>query len=256
VVRMTLETIRIRFEETVCFVQFDRAERNNAINDQLIDECHQVLDLCDQRASVIVMEGSPAVFCMGADFQGMRDMMANGHVERHDPERMYHLWQRLASGPYVTVAHVRGRANAGGVGFVAASDIVLADETAQFSLSELLFGLFPACVLPFLIRRMGAQRSHYLTLMTQPVLVQQAHAWGMVDAWEKQSGPLLRKHLLRLRRISKNAITRYKKYMSDLDDIERSKPLALSANRDVFSDAGSLKGIARYVETGRFPWEE
>nr|WP_269820011.1 enoyl-CoA hydratase-related protein [Bacillus velezensis] len=42
-----------------------------------------------------------------------------------------------------------GVANAGGIGFVAASDIVIADDTAVFSLSELLFGLFPAMVLPF-----------------------------------------------------------------------------------------------------------
>jgi len=62
------------------------------------------------------------------------------------------LWLRLATVRTVTISHVRGKANAGGIGFVAASDIVLADETAQFSLSELLFGLYPACVLPFLIR--------------------------------------------------------------------------------------------------------
>ena len=111
-----------------------------------------------------------------------------------------------------------GMANGGGVGFVAASDIVLADETAQFGLSELLFGLFPACVLPFLIRRIGFQKAHYLTLMTQPISAQQAQTWGLVDACAKRSDSLLRKHLLRLSRLSKASIRRYKKYIRDLND--------------------------------------
>jgi hypothetical protein len=36
----------------------------------------------------------------------------------------------------ITVFHVRGKVNAGGVGFVVANDIVLVDQTVQFSLSE------------------------------------------------------------------------------------------------------------------------
>src|SRR5207248_3090020 len=129
---------------------------------------------------------------------------------------LYELWLQIATAPFVTVAHLRGKTNAGGVGFVAACDIALADATATFSLSELLFGVYPACVMPFLIRRIGFQRAHYLTLMTQPIAVEQAHRWGLVDAYETQSDGLLRKHLLRLRCLSKVAIRRYKGYMTEL----------------------------------------
>ena len=183
--------------------------------------------------------------------------MASGQQREQNPEPLYDLWVKLATGPYITISHVRGKANAGGVGFVAASDIVLADQTAQFSLSELLFGLFPACVLPFLIRRIGFQKAHYLTLMTKPVSVQQAHAWGLVDAYEAQSESLLRKHLLRLRRLSKTGIRRYKRYMNGLhDSLLQSKSLAVAANKEIFSEPRNLQGIFRYVETGQFPWEE
>jgi polyketide biosynthesis enoyl-CoA hydratase PksH len=62
--------------------------------------------------------------------------------------------------------------------------------------------------------------------------------------------------LLRLRRLSKSGITRYKHYMDDLADLLRhARPLALAANREVFSDADNLKGIFRFVEQGKFPWE-
>src|SRR5439155_22787849 len=94
---------------------------------------------------------------------------------------LYDLLLQLETGSYITLSHVQGKANAGGIDIVAACDIVLADHAAQFSLSELLFGLFPACVLPFLIRRVGFQKAHYMTLMTQPISAQRAHTWGLVD---------------------------------------------------------------------------
>ncbi len=167
------------------------------------------------------------------------------------------MWLRLATGPYVTISHVRGKANAGGVGFVAASDIVLADESAQFSLSELLFGLYPACVLPFLIRRIGFQKAHYLTLMTQPISARQACEWGLVDAFEPTSELLLRRHLQRLRRLSKGAIRQYKSYMRSISlPLQDVKAPAVAANREMFADADNLRAITRYIDEGLFPWEK
>jgi polyketide biosynthesis enoyl-CoA hydratase PksH len=251
------KTIRVQFQESICFLQIDRPEANNTINAQLIAECNDVLTACEESASVVVLRGSPEVFCFGADFKAIAGTSGKAHEQDDGPEPLYDLWLRLATGPYVTVSHVRGKANAGGMGFVAASDIVLADETAQFSLSELLFGLYPACVLPFLIRRIGYQKAHYLTLMTQPISAKQAWEWGLVDAFEPVSEALLRRHLQRLRRLSKVAIQRYKTYISRISvPLQNLKPLAVAANLEIFSDAGNLQAITRYVEQGIFPWEK
>jgi polyketide biosynthesis enoyl-CoA hydratase PksH len=251
------QTIRVRFQETICFLQFYRPEAQNTINERLIAECHQVLTLCEDSIVILVLEGLPEVFCFGADFQGIHAKISSGQQSEQSPEPLYDLWLKLATGPYITISHVRGKANAGGVGFVAASDIVLADLTAQFSLSELLFGLLPACVLPFLVRRVGFQKSNYLTLMTQPISVEQASVWGLVDAYDAKSDFLLRRHLLRLKRLSKQAVLRYKRYINGLyDSLLHSKSAAVAANREAFSDPTNLKGIFQYMETGRFPWED
>lgn len=253
---MKYETLQVHFQESICFVQIDRPEANNTINAQLIAECHEVLSICEASATVVVLSGSPEVFCFGADFRELASTTQTPEPGE-GPGPMYDVWLQLATGPYVTVAQVRGKVNAGGVGFVAACDIVLADETAQFSLSELLFGLYPACVLPFLTRRVGFQKAHYLTLMTQPISAQQACEWGLVDAFETQSDALLRRHLLRLRRLSKPAIRRYKTYMNQIGkSLADCKSTAVAANLEVFSDASNLAAIARYVEQGVFPWEK
>jgi polyketide biosynthesis enoyl-CoA hydratase PksH len=260
---MTYETIKVDFQESVCFLRIDRPEANNAIDDQLVAECHEVLSVCEELVTIVVISGSPEVFCSGADFKAIAASQRDPRklpIRRHEeggPGPLYDLWLRLATGPFVTISHVRGKANAGGVGFVAASDIVLAGEAAQFSLSELLFGLYPACVLPFLIRRVGFQSAHYLTLMTQPISAQQACAIHLADACEPDSEALLRRHLQRLRRLSKVAIRRYKEYMGrTAAPLQALKSPAVAANREIFSDSANLQAITRYVEHGIFPWEK
>ncbi|HEU4888428.1 MAG TPA: enoyl-CoA hydratase/isomerase [Thermoanaerobaculia bacterium] len=253
---MTYETIKVDFHESVCSLQFNRPDDNNTINSQLVAECHDALSECEESATVVVLSGSPEVFCFGADFKSIAAATASTHPQGDGPGPLYDLWLRLATGPYVTISHVRGKANAGGVGFVAASDIVLAADTAVFSLSELLFGLYPACVLPFLIRRIGYQKAHYLTLLSQPASATQALEWGLVDAVEAGSDILLRRHLQRLRRLSKVAIRRYKTYMNRISGpLQNQKTSAIAGNLEVFSDAVNLQAITRYVERGLFPWE-
>jgi polyketide biosynthesis enoyl-CoA hydratase PksH len=249
-------TLRVRFDGPICTLQIHRPEANNSINDVLAEEFHGVLRRHRDEINVLVVEGLPEVFCFGADFKGIEQGLASGEAKAQNPETLYNVWLELATGPFISVAHVRGKANAGGIGFIAACDVVLADETATFSLSELLFGLMPACVLPFLIRKVGFQKAHYMTLMTQPVSVQKAESWGLVDGWEASSEGLLRKHLLRLRRLSKKAVTRYKSYVAELDGtLTADKSKALAANLQVFTDPDNLRSIARYVQTGAFPWE-
>jgi polyketide biosynthesis enoyl-CoA hydratase PksH len=249
-------SIRLRADDDILFLQIHRPAANNAIDDGLIAEMTRALREWDGRAKVVVLEGLPEVFCSGADFGEIQARFDSGTPGGQDPGPLYDLWYALASGAFLSVAHVRGRANAGGVGFVAACDIVLAEEKASFSLSELLFGLMPACVMPFLIRRMGFSKANFMTLMTQPIPARQAMEWGLVDAVEDNSENLLRKQLLRLRRIGGPGIARYKRYAAELDDsLRTAREKALRANLDVFSDPDNLRRIARYVKTGKFPWE-
>jgi polyketide biosynthesis enoyl-CoA hydratase PksH len=252
----TLETIRRREHESVGFIQIHRPEANNSINEALLEDLECALADYESRMTIVVIEGLPEVFCFGADFQQIRLSSQLGRGSVVDPERIYELWLRLAHGPCITIAHVRGKANAGGIGFVAASDIVIAQDNAQFGLSELLFGLHPACVLPFLIRKVGFQRANHLTLSTQPISAQQAHGWGLVDAIGSSSESLVRQYLLRLKRISKGAIKRYKAYIRELEPaVLSSRALAVASNREIFADVQTLAGINRFVETGAFPWE-
>ncbi|MEX2628706.1 MAG: enoyl-CoA hydratase/isomerase [Tistlia sp.] len=251
---MRYETLSVGFDGGLCRVRFDRADAGNAITDRLVAELGAVLARCEASeepaVTVVVLEGSPEVFCAGGDFEAT----AAGEVS--DPGPLYDLWLRLASGPFVSISLVQGRANAGGLGFVAASDIVLAGRGASFGLSELLFGLFPACVLPFLIRRVGRQKAHYMTLMTRPLGAEEALACGLADALDEDPERLLGAHLARLRHLGRPALARYKGYLGEISgELERCRPAALAANRALFADPAVQRNIRRYVTELKFPWE-
>jgi methylglutaconyl-CoA hydratase len=58
------------------------------------------------------------------------------------------------------IARVQGDAYAGGMGLVAACDIAISADTANYCLSEAKLGLMPATIAPYVIRAMGARAAH------------------------------------------------------------------------------------------------
>lgn len=221
------------------------------INAALVTALREAVDRCETAAgTVLVLEGTADTFCIGGDLRATADGAP------YDPAPLYDLWHRLSDGPFISVAVVRGRATAGGVGLAACCDIVLTDNTASFSLSELLFGLHPACVMPFLARRVGAQKAHYLTLTTTAIGAAEALSCSLADAIDDDADVLLRTHLIRLRRLSRDAIARYKSHRAMRDDsIVRARDAALAANRAMFADPTVRENIRRYVTEAKFPWE-
>lgn len=255
---MEYDTIRVRFDGEVCFLQLHRPQARNAINAQMVAECGRTLAACEASGiSVVVIEGLPDDFCFGADFGGLHDDVVEGREDANGAAALYDLWTKLSTGPFVTVAHVRGVVTAGGNGFVAACDIVIADAGARFGLSELLFGLYPACVMPFLVRRIGLQRAHYLTISTQQIGAAEAARWGLVDQVGEPSEADLQRHLRRLRLLPRASVAQYKRYVSQLPGtIADSRAAAIENNRSMHLIPGVIDGIMRYAQTGRLPWQE
>jgi polyketide biosynthesis enoyl-CoA hydratase PksH len=249
---MRTTTIDVRIADGVCRIQLNRPEAGNALNALMVAELARVVAQCREGgATIVVLEGSAGVFCSGGDLEAAACGAAL------DPAPLYDLWTTLATGPQISIALVRGLANAGGVGLAAACDLVLCERSATFALSELLFGLFPACVMPFLVRRMGWQAAHRLALMTRPMSADEALASGLADAAGEDADALLRGHLPRLKRLTGPAVARYKSYMAELADlVVRARPAALAANRALFADPEIQRNIGRYVTEQKFPWED
>nr|WP_013933280.1 enoyl-CoA hydratase/isomerase [Pseudoalteromonas sp. SANK 73390]CBK62728.1 tmlJ [Pseudoalteromonas sp. SANK 73390] len=252
------EMIKVNHNADICTIQFDRPKHRNTLNKQMIEECLHVIAECEERSKIVIIKGLPDVFCFGADFSWMNEQeyTNNQQGSEHDPSMLYTLWRRIALGPFISIAAVEGRVNAGGMGFVAACDIVLSGSRAQYSLSELIFGILPACVMPFLIKKVGEQKAHYMTLMTSPFSANEITQWGLADAVADDLDELLRRHLLRLRRLPRDGIVRHKNYMNTLNpQLLEHEQVAIQENRATFTLPSVVANIGRYVQSGKLPWE-
>src|SRR4051794_36188647 len=79
------------------------------------------------------------------------------------------------------VAVVRGPARAGGVGLLAACDVVVAGTSATFAFSEVRLGLVPAVISAVVLPRMLPHVAHRLMLTGQVFDADMAAAGGLVD---------------------------------------------------------------------------
>lgn len=245
------QSVTLSIREAVGVLTFDRGPENT-LTPQVVDEFGDAIAECEGRCVAVVVEGRPDVFCTGADFA------QNADVDNadYDPEPLYQVWHRLAEGPFVSISHVRGRASAGGVGFVASSDIVIASSESTYALPELLFGLMPVMVLPFLIRRIGHQRASYLSLTTKPVTAETALTWGLADEVGYNSSAALARCLKRVSKIPLESVRQYKNYMSgQFTNLGTAKDRAVTINRSMFADPRVQARISQFVDHGLMPWE-
>jgi methylglutaconyl-CoA hydratase len=78
------------------------------------------------------------------------------------------------------VAKVQGDCYAGGMGLVAACDIAVAGEKANFCLSEVKLGLIPATISPYVIKAMGENAARRYFLTAERFSAQEAKRIGFV----------------------------------------------------------------------------
>ena len=165
---MTYDTLLVTVADKVATVTLNRPDLRNAFNEGAIAELARVFDELGRNDAVraIVLAANGPSFCAGADLNWMKKMAGYSHDENHaDAMRLAEMLRTIYLCPKPVVARVQGDCYAGGMGLVAACDIVVASETAGFCLSEVKLGLIPATISPYVIKAMGEQaaRRYFLT---------------------------------------------------------------------------------------------
>jgi methylglutaconyl-CoA hydratase len=162
------ENLIVEKRNMVAIVTLNRPEVRNAFDDVLISDLTKVfLDIeKDDAVRVMVLAGAGKAFCAGADLNWMKRMAGYGYEDNlKDAEALAGMLKTLDRMSKPTVARVHGPAYAGGVGLVAACDIAIGSQNAEFCLTEVKLGLSPATISPYVVRAMGERlaRRYFLT---------------------------------------------------------------------------------------------
>ncbi|KAB5580413.1 ClpP/crotonase-like domain-containing protein [Coniochaeta sp. 2T2.1] len=169
-------------DERIVQVTLTRTQKLNCIDLPTSREIAKVWERLDQDESlwVGIITGVGRAFCTGADLQEWNEMNRNGVVNDMAAPGLAGLPRR--SGKKPIIAAVNGICMGGGFEMVANCDLVIAAESAVFSLPEVKRGIVPvAGCMPRLTRSIGFQRTMDLVLTGRSVPAKTLHEWGLVS---------------------------------------------------------------------------
>ena len=161
-----MQCVNVTTTNYITEVRLTRPERSNAFNAQMIEELTRSFAAISQETSRVVMLSAEGKhFCAGADLEWMKQTASLSNAEnKADAEALAKLFETIDACPVPTIALCHGAAFGGGIGLLACCDLVIADDTSLFSLSEVKIGLVPATITPFVIRAIGSRQMRRFAL--------------------------------------------------------------------------------------------
>ncbi len=182
---MDLSTIVITNGHRIATVALARPEMRNAFNARMIAEMTWAFEALGYQRDIraIVLTGLGPAFCAGADLNWMKTMADYTPEENlADAGQLAKMLNTIYHCPHPVVARVHGDVYAGGMGLVAACDIAVASDAAQFCLSEVKLGLIPATISPYVIKAMGENAARRYFLTAERFNAAEAHRIGFIHA--------------------------------------------------------------------------
>ena len=165
---MDFNTIKVQLGESMAWVNLDRQEVCNALNDKMISELTEAFDWLNSRDDirVIILRGNGKAFCAGADLAYMKAMSGYSYNQNiADAEKLSKLFQTIYF-----------------------CDIVIAERSTKFSFTEVRLGLTPATISPFVVAKIGNTAAKELMLTGRRFTADEAKTFGLVNAVVDESG--------------------------------------------------------------------
>jgi methylglutaconyl-CoA hydratase len=175
--------VALSLDGSVAHVVLARPEARNAIDGPMVRELRQAIAAASAREDirVIVLAGRGPVFCAGADVDWMRTVAGFSRKDNlADAGELADLFETIDESSQAVVACVQGAALGGGAGLAAVADIVVAEDGARFAFSEVLLGLVPGVISPYVVRKIGVSAARELFLTGERFGAARAQALGLV----------------------------------------------------------------------------
>ncbi len=256
---MQYETLLVTESSNSLTITLHRPAQRNSINMRFLTELHHALDVAENTSQCrfIILQGENGIFCTGMDFQELIQDNANTTGCEKFANNYMQLLKRFANTTKIVITLLDGQVLAGGMGLAAASDLILSTPATQLGLSETLWGLLPACVMPFLIRRIGFQKAYTMTLTTETLNAETANKIGLIDEITTDLQDTLRRLLIRLNRINQQTVGDVKAYFRKMWII--TDAMELTAINELIRLTAQPKiqaNIKNFIEHQEFPWEK
>ena len=180
----------VLFERTggLAVLTFNRPEAYNAINGAVMEMLLDALIRCDEDASVraVLLTGAGKAFCAGGDLKAMQAEAASGGSVGVFLKRLtvtvHGAIATMARMEKPVIGAVNGVAGGAGFSFALACDLVLAAESASFTMAYTRAGLAPDGSSSFYLPRIvGPKRAMDLMINNPSLTAAEAKELGIVN---------------------------------------------------------------------------
>ena len=171
------ELVHYEVGDGVGTITLDSPHNRNALSRQLTTELLERLDraAADDDAAVVVIRSADRVFCSGADLSEASE----GGMEE-GARTMVEMQRRIVTHPKPVVTRIAGPVRAGGLGIVAASDVVICGDDVTFAFTESRLALAPAVISLTVLPRLTGRAAADTFLTGRTFDAAEAAAMGLV----------------------------------------------------------------------------
>lgn len=243
----------------VARLTLNRPETGNVVNIdnlELIYKCITEANV-NPECRVIVVEGTQGVFSKGMDFKFMLEQSEDG-IDLAFSEPYLRAVRAIRNSSKPVIAAIDGDVLAGGMGIALACDIVLATKRSRFGLSEVLFGIIPAYVFPFLLERVTLKTARFMVLSSQTFKAKDARRFGIVDdvTDDDRLEKTLTGYLKRILSSSPKALAITKSYSDTIVGKDLDEALAIAGEQltALLNDDSNIAAIRGFMDGEKMPW--
>lgn len=243
-------------DPTMRILTLNRPEKRNALSIALMGQLEQAIHDAgaDARCRSILLAGNGPVFCAGLD---LIEAAEPAHSQRSS-RALAGVYAALCASPLVTIAAAQGAAMGGGVGLLAACDLVVAAGDLRIGFPEVRRGLVAALVTALLSRQLPQRKLRELVLLGQTIAAADALALGLVNRVVVGERMLeeARDMAAQVALGAPRAIERTKRLLDDLSarPIADNLARALAHHLDARNSAEAAEGIAAFRERREPRW--
>jgi 2-(1,2-epoxy-1,2-dihydrophenyl)acetyl-CoA isomerase len=176
------ETIMLEQSGPVARITLNRPDAANGMNHTMTRELADAARRCDtDTTKVVVLTGSGRFFCAGGDLKSFASAPNRGQHIKGVADDLHRAISTFARMNAVLITAVNGTAAGAGFSIAVTGDIVLAAESASFTMAYTKVGLSPdGSSTYFLPRLIGITRTKELMLTNRALSAQEALQWGLV----------------------------------------------------------------------------
>ena len=241
--------IEQEFRGNTLWITLTRPEKRNALTKAGWEQLAEALDTASSSANAAVITGTEGSFCAGDDI----NLFAEAETADDVDELCHHIYnglQGIESTSIPVIAAVNGVAHGGGCEMVAACDLAVATEAAEFALPETRIGAVPSYMVERVAPTASKKRIMELILTGESINAERAREWGLVNRVvdDQSLDSAVEEYVQAISKSPKRAIALSKRHVTNRlrEPGELERQIGNNAYAQIASE--SNEGVAAFLE--------